>query len=93
MTDLTTAKGTKPAPPVQPTPLVQFVENAFAAVRTAGALLVGNSALMFFEVIGTHREAWWRVLIAGVFLFIVCSYPAAVIARNAAVKALKSQQP
>ena len=83
---------TEPAKPrLLPSGKVQFLENAFAAMRTAGALLLGNSALIYFGIVGAHADAFQRPLLLGLASFLVFSIPLAAIERNAhAAKALKS---
>ena len=54
-----------------------YVENALAALRTAGALLIGNAALMYFEVVGKDPATYGRVLLLGLSLMLCASIPLA----------------
>lgn len=54
--------------------LMSFAENCLAALRTAGALLIGNSALVYFKVIGP-AVSYVSVLLMGVLLVVVASIP------------------
>ena len=67
--------------PKLPSIAVQAFENIFAALRTGGALLMGNSALIYFGVVG-KPDAFAKVLSLGVALFVVFSVPVAIIERN-----------
>jgi hypothetical protein len=60
-----------------------YADNALGAIRTAGALLIGNSALLFYEVIGKSPTApnhYSAVLLLGVSLTLIGSAPVSAIA-------------
>ena len=82
-----------PKPALLPSAMVQFAENILAAIRTAGALLMGNSALIYFNIVGTNADAFLRVLLTGITLFVVCSFPVAVIERNRNARTLLKSNP
>jgi hypothetical protein len=58
--------------------VLAYADNAMGAIRTAGALLLGNSALVYFKVIGSGSD-FVHVLILGSILLILGSLPVAAI--------------
>ena len=52
-----------------------YINNSFQAMRTAGALLLGNSALVYYEVIGKNGANFWSLIILGVSLILISSWP------------------
>ena len=61
------------------TALLLYIENALAAARTTGALLLGNSALVYYEVIGRDPSRYTSVLFIGVSLCLLASTPVVAI--------------
>jgi hypothetical protein len=59
--------------------LITLIDNTLATLRTAGALLVGNSALIYFQVIGHDPASTWKILGFGVTLTIIGAIPLGVI--------------
>lgn len=52
--------------PVTPTVSAQYWENIAIAFRTAGAALIGNSALIYYGFLGAHAERIWIAIVFGV---------------------------
>ena len=55
--------------------ITPFVNNLLQGLRTAGALLIGNSALVYFEVIGSKGTNFDKIVIIGVLLVLISSWP------------------
>lgn len=55
--------------------VIPYINNSFQAMRTAGALLLGNSALVYYEVIGKNGANFWSLIILGVSLILISSWP------------------
>jgi hypothetical protein len=53
-----------------------FIDNLLSAMRTAGALLAGNSALVYFEVIGGQSANFVAIAFFGVTCALFGSIPA-----------------
>jgi hypothetical protein len=51
-----------------------FVDSVLGALRTAGALLIGNSILVYFGVIGAKHAAF-PILAIGILVVLVSSIP------------------
>jgi hypothetical protein len=58
--------------------LTTYADNALAALRTGGGLLIGNSVLIYYKVIKT-TASFDAVLNLGVILIAVGSLPVAAI--------------
>lgn len=52
-----------------------YINNALQAMRTAGALLIGNSVLVILEVIGKNGANFWSIVNLGVLLVLISSWP------------------
>lgn len=52
-----------------------FVENLLGSLRTAGALLIGNSYLVYTGVIGSNPKVSFQIFIVGLSLALVTSVP------------------
>jgi hypothetical protein len=59
--------------------LLAYQENVLAGMRTAGALLIGNSALLYFQVIADKDHNFASVLLLGVILLLLASVPLGAI--------------
>lgn len=75
-----------PAVPALPSRFAQYGENLTAALRTAGAALVGNAALIFFGFVGAHPELVWKALVMGVVFIVIGCIPVAVLERDRLAK-------
>jgi hypothetical protein len=53
----------------------QFFENFLAALRTSGALLVGNAVLVYYGVIGSQRDYAFLIFVIGTCLIILSAIP------------------
>ena len=58
--------------------LTAYADNALAAIRTGGGLLIGNSVLIYYKVIKT-TASFDTVLNLGVILILVGSLPVAAL--------------
>jgi len=65
-----------------PTVFAQYMENLLSAFRTAGALLIGNSLLVYLEIVGRNPNGYKVLLLVGGITFIAASTPIAVLQRN-----------
>jgi hypothetical protein len=54
--------------------LLTYADYVQAALRTAGALLIGNSALVYFKVIGSGID-YTKLWSLGIITILVCSVP------------------
>lgn len=53
-----------------------YNDNVFMALRTAGGLLIGNSALLFFDILnGSTPEKFDQIFWTGVSLVLFASIP------------------
>lgn len=55
--------------------ITPYINNALQAMRTAGALLIGNSALVYFEIIGKNGANFGSIVVIGVLLVLLSSWP------------------
>lgn len=92
-TDTPSPSAARPAP-LLPTRWAQYSDNLLAAFRTAGAALLGNSALIYFGFVGAHPDKVYIALILGVVFIVGGCVPIAQLERDrwAKAEALRAQE-